>query len=247
MSERTGHAPPAVVPGEVADRDDVWSAAMGLILSMLMLGLIASLSPATIVVFILVLGTAKARVNAAAFLIGWGASLTVVFTASYLIGSSTSTRRGGGATEVLVFEVLVGGVLLVTGVRRWQRRTEVTENTGRWGTQLLERTNDLGPLGAAVVGVLKQPWAITTAAAVVVAHHHAAGLLTLISFACFTVASTASVGLMFLYYTRRPGEAGAYLAQLRDRALASEPTMFAGAAILVGGFLMLDGLVSLRS
>ena len=57
---------------------------MGLILSMLMLGLIASLSPATIVVFILVLGTAKARVNAAAFLIGWGASLTVVFTASYL-------------------------------------------------------------------------------------------------------------------------------------------------------------------
>jgi hypothetical protein len=220
---------------------------MGLILSILMLGLMASLSPATIVVFILVLGTARARVNAAAFLIGWGASLTVVFTASYLIGTSKSTQRGGGATGLLIFEVLVGGALLVTGLRRWQRRAEVTENSGRWGTQMLERTNDLGPLGAAVVGVLKQPWAITTAAAVVVVHHHSPGLVTVIAFACFTVASTASVGLMFFYYTRRPGEAEAYLSELRDRALASGPTVFAMAAILVGGFLVIDGLTGLRS
>ena len=41
---------------------------MGLIFAIVMLGLMASLSPATIVVFILVLGTARARVNAAAFL-----------------------------------------------------------------------------------------------------------------------------------------------------------------------------------
>ena len=30
----------------------------------------------------------------------------------------------------------------------------------------------LTPFGAAVVGVLKQPWAITIAAALVVVHHH---------------------------------------------------------------------------
>ena len=43
---------------------------MGLILPLLFLGLMASLSPATIVVFLLVLGTAKARVNAVGFLFG---------------------------------------------------------------------------------------------------------------------------------------------------------------------------------
>ena len=81
---------------------------MGLIFAILMLGLMASLSPATIVVFILVLGTARARVNAAAFLIGWAVSLTVVFSVSYLLGSSRSTQQGGGRTGLLILEVLLG-------------------------------------------------------------------------------------------------------------------------------------------
>ena len=81
---------------------------MGLIFSILVLGLMASLSPATLVVFILVLGTARARVNASAFLIGWAVSLTVVFTAGYLLGSSRSTQQGSGRTGVVVREALVG-------------------------------------------------------------------------------------------------------------------------------------------
>ena len=56
---------------------------MGLILPMLFLGLMASLSPATIVVFVLVLGTARARVNAVGFLLGWGISLTIVFAGEH--------------------------------------------------------------------------------------------------------------------------------------------------------------------
>ena len=39
----------------------------------------------------------------------------------------------------------------------------------------------------------------------------------------FTVASTATVGLMFLYYARYPGEAQARLAALRDRVVAAGP------------------------
>ena len=66
----------------------MWSrqVAMGLILTLVFLGLMASLSPATIVVFVLVLGTARARVNAVGFLFGWGLSLTVVFLAELCPG-----------------------------------------------------------------------------------------------------------------------------------------------------------------
>ena len=39
---------------------------------LLLLGLMASLSPVTIVVFILLLRTKRARVNAFGFLVGWG-------------------------------------------------------------------------------------------------------------------------------------------------------------------------------
>ena len=67
------------------------------------------------------------------------------------------------------------------------------------------RMQTLSPVGAAVVGVLKQPWAITTAAALVVVHDHKAGLVVAIAFVVFTIASTATVALMFLYYARHPG------------------------------------------
>ncbi len=220
---------------------------MGLILPILVLGLMASLSPATIVVFILVLGTARARVNAAAFLAGWAVSLTVVFTAGYLVGSSRGTQRGGGRTGVLIAEILVGCALLAVGVRQWRCRTDVSGTAEGWGSERLAgRLNHLTPLGAALVGVLKQPWAITTAAAIVVVHHHEPHAVTLIAFACFTVASTASVGLMYFYYTRRPGEAQAYLADLRNRVNAYGPALTAVVAMAVGAFLALDGLFDLK-
>ena len=66
---------------------------MGLILPVVFLGLMASLSPATIVVFVLVLGTARARVNAVGFLFGWGLSLTVVFATSYALALSGETHE----------------------------------------------------------------------------------------------------------------------------------------------------------
>ena len=71
---------------------------MSLVLTILLLGLLAGLSPATIVVFILVLATARAKVNAAAFLIGWSVSLVIVFSVSYEIGGTHSSQHGGGRT-----------------------------------------------------------------------------------------------------------------------------------------------------
>jgi hypothetical protein len=51
---------------------------------------------------------------------------------------------------------------------------------------------------------------------------------------------------MYFYYWRRPREAKTYLAELRDRAIASGPAVFGVAAAVVGGFLLLDGLIGLR-
>ncbi|RYP87751.1 hypothetical protein EKO23_05010 [Nocardioides guangzhouensis] len=225
---------------------------MGLILPLLFLGLMASLSPATIVVFVLVLGTARARVNAVGFLFGWGVSLTIVFLGSYAFASSDAGESSGGRTWVSVMQVLLGVALLVWSVRVWRRRDEPAPprppgRTSRWGTErLMGHMSGLTPLGAAVVGVLKQPWAITTAAALVVVHHHTTGLLVAVAFAVFTVVSTATVGLMFVYYNRYPGEAQAQLGVLRDRVVAAGPAMGAAAGILVGGFLVVDGLVGLQ-
>jgi hypothetical protein len=222
---------------------------MGLILPLVFLGLLASLSPATIVVFVLVLGTARARVNAVGFLLGWGISLTFVFAASYALAASDASKTDGGRTSVAVLQVLLGCALLVLAARLWRRRnaTPAPTETSRWGTdRLIGHMHGLTPFGAAVVGVLKQPWAITAAAALVVVHNHTTGLRVAIAFALFTVASTATVGLMFLYYARFPGQAQAQLAALRDRVVAAGPAMGAVAGILVGTFLIIDGVVGLK-
>ena len=39
--------------------------------------------------FILVLATTRARVNAISFLVGWGVSLTIVFAVAYAMGEPT--------------------------------------------------------------------------------------------------------------------------------------------------------------
>jgi hypothetical protein len=224
---------------------------MGLILPILFLGLMASLSPATIVVFVLVLGTARARMNAVGFLLGWGLSLTIVFLGSYAMAVSGVVEGSSGRASVAVIEVLLGLTVLVAAARLWGRRHAPTAATetgsgSRWGAaSLTARMEGLTPFGAAVVGVLKQPWAITTAAALVVVHKETSGLVVALAFGFFTVASTATVGLMFLYYDRHPGDAQTQLAALRDRTAAAGPAVGAAVGMLVGGFLMIDGLLGL--
>jgi hypothetical protein len=221
---------------------------VGLILPIVFLGLMASLSPATIVVFVLVLGTTRARINAAAFLVGWGLSLTLVFGGSYAVAATGASTRGTGRTGVAVLQILLGVAFLVLAVRLWRRGGTTVPPTARrtrGAGRVMARMQGLTPVGALVVGVLKQPWAITIAAALVVVREQTTVLPDLIAFVLFTFASTASVGLLFLYYSRNPDEAESQLAELRDRVTTAGPKVSALVGILVGGFLAIHGLLSL--
>jgi hypothetical protein len=60
--------------------------------------------PATIVVFILLLTTTRAKVNAAAFLIAWSVSLAVVFSVSYVVGGTHGAQHDGGYRSRLRLE-----------------------------------------------------------------------------------------------------------------------------------------------
>ena len=92
------------------------------------------------------------------------------------------------------------------------------------------------------MGVLKQPWALTAAAAVVVIRDHVAWEVAVIAFLVFTVVSTATVGVTFLYFARRPGEAQAHLEALRDRVVRAGPTIAVVVYLLVGLYLIADGV-----
>ena len=213
---------------------------MGLVITIALLGLLASVSPSTIVVFILLLATARARVNAAAFLIGWSISLTIVFAASYAVGGVHGTQAGNGSTAVAALEILLGVALAVAGAQQWRRRDRPRTSSGvtkKFSAHLKE----LKPWEAAVVGILEQPWTLTAAAAVVLVRHHSAFLVVLFAFLVFAFLSTATVGLIFVYFARRPGQAEAHLSDLRNRLVQAGPAIFAIVSVALGIYLIVDG------
>ncbi len=95
------------------------------------------------------------------------------------------------------------------------------------------------------MGVLEQPWTLTAAAAVIVVRHHEAAVIAFVAFVAFTVLSTATVGVMFLYYARRPGEAQVRLAELEVWVRRAGPALIAGVSFLVGLYLIVDGAIGL--
>ncbi len=94
-----------------------------------------------------------------------------------------------------------------------------------------------------MVGVLEQPWTLTAAVAVLLVRHHSAAVIAVVAFLVFTVLSSATVGLIFLYYARRPGQAQAHLTAWRDRVVAAGPVIFVIVSALVGLYLAIDGIL----
>ncbi len=217
---------------------------MGLVITIALLGLLASVSPSTIVVFILLLTTARVRVNAAAFLIGWSVSLIIVFAVSYAAGGARATQHGSGSTAVEAIEILLGVALAVAAARQWRHRDRPRAGS-RVAKKFTARLKQLNPWEAATIGVLEQPWTLTAAAAVVLVRHHAAFLVVVFAFVAFALLSTATVGLIFLYFARRPGEAEAHLSDLRDRLVRAGPAVFAIVSAAVGVFLTIDGVTGI--
>ena len=217
---------------------------MSTVIILAVLGLLASVSPSTIVVFILLLATARARVNAAAFLIGWSVSLIIVFAVSYGIGGVRATQHGSGRTAVEVIEIMLGAALAFAAARQWRHRDR-PRTSSRVAEKFNARLKQLNPWEAATVGVLEQPWTLTAAAAVVLVRNHSAFLVVVFAFLAFALLSTATIGLIFLYFARRPGQAEAHLADLKDRLVRAGPAIFAIVSAAVGVFLIIDGVIGI--
>lgn len=218
---------------------------MSLVITIGLLGLLASVSPSTLVVFILLLATVRARVNAAAFLIGWSVSLIIVFAVSYAVGGVRAAQHGNGSTVVEVIEILLGVALACAAARQWTRRDRPKTSSGVTKKRFTARLKKLNPWEAATVGVLEQPWTLTAAAAVVLVRHHSAFLIVVFAFLAFALLSTATVGLIFLYFARHPGKAEAHLSDLRDRLVHAGPAIFAIVSAVVGVFLITDGVIGI--
>jgi hypothetical protein len=87
-----------------------------------------AISPAGIIAVILVLFSARARVNGPVFLLGWVVGVASVSTVIYLLADAGDVGSGGSGSDTSYWLKLVGGILLVLlAFRHWRKRSVDSE------------------------------------------------------------------------------------------------------------------------
>lgn len=112
------------------------------------------LNPTGIVVVILMLVTARGRVNGPWFLVGWLASVAAVGTVMLLIaGGIDATDDGAPATWVSVLLLVLGVLLLLVALKQWRdrpRQGDAPKAPPKW-MSALDRFTPLKAAGTAVL------------------------------------------------------------------------------------------------
>ena len=212
-----------------------------MLISVIALGILASLDPIRPVVFVLVLRTQL--VNAFAFLAGWTLALSLLFVIVLvpLAGDISTGPDHRHRTAASVAEIAVGAALLIVAAGRWRRRHD---DSGRSGYPLavLRRLDHLDVRRAALIGVLIQPRALTVAAAVVIARDRSGVLSLLIGFAVFAIVSTAALLGILTYHFWRPESATLRLTDVVSTLERQGPLIFTVLCGAGGGYLVVDGV-----
>jgi len=91
-----------------------------LLLAIVGLGVLASVSPSTLIAFVALLASRKPKSNGIGFLVGWNVSLVVVFMLCYGAGKTTlSTLHTDGHAAACIVEVVLGAVFVGLAARAW--------------------------------------------------------------------------------------------------------------------------------
>ena len=212
-----------------------------MLISVIVLGILASLDPLRPVVFLLVLHTQL--VNAIAFLVGWTAALSLLFVLVFvtLAGDISTGPDHRHRTAASVAEIAIGAALLIVAASRWRRRHDES-SPGGYPRAVLRRLDHLDVRRAAVVGVLVQPRAMTIAAAIVVARDRSGPLSLVIGFAVFAIVSTAALLGILTYGIWRPESAKLRLTDVASTLERQAPMIVTMLCAAGGSYLVLDGL-----
>ena len=82
-----------------------------------------AVSPVAIIAVILMLFSARARVNGPMFLLGWVAALAIVSFAAYFVADAGDPSTSSAASDTISWGTLVlGALMLGLAVRNWRNR-----------------------------------------------------------------------------------------------------------------------------
>ena len=173
-----------------------------------------AISPVPIIAVILVLFSARARVNGPVFLIGWVVGVAVVSVAVYLLSDASDASTDDTASDtVSTTKLLFGVLLLVLAVRhfRAQRRAEA-KTEPKWMASIDSLTPvKAGGLGALLSGLNPKNLALSLAAGATLAQIGATGGEAVVGLLAYIIIASLSIAVPVGFYLLGGNRAAAVL------------------------------------
>jgi len=211
---------------------------------LLLYALIITLEPLPIVAFILVLSTDGAARNGAGFIAGWVACLLVMIGVTLAVtgGDPVSSSSAPGLATLIV-QILLGLGLVGFGI--WKQRHAAPADADRPTPSWMKRLDRLSFGGAALLGVLMQPWAFVAAGATSIVKADTSKATSIVLLVLFCLIATASLLAMEAYTVIDAESARAKLDALQSWVDRNRDKGIVILAVGVGVYLLAKGIIGL--
>jgi hypothetical protein len=205
-----------------------------------------AISPVPIIAVILMLFSARARVNGPMFLLGWITALSVLGFGVYFAADAADPASGGGASDAVAWGKLVLGVLLLLlAMRNWRSRPAPGEQPDmpKW----MGGIDALGPGKALAFGMLlaavnPKNLVLTVGAAAGLAQLGLDSSDAVVSLIVFVVVASLSIAVPVGYYLLGGDHARSTLDDLKAWLTVHNNAVMATLFLVFGVKLISDAL-----
>ena len=209
-----------------------------MVLDLVILGLVITLSPLTLVAFILLLAAKGGIWKGLAFILGWMACLVAVIAAVLLTtGGNPPRQHTAPSTAVLVVKALLGVLLIWIGIRR-RRRRGLPRKPPTWMGWL----DRMSPWAAVGFGAFMQPWSLVAIGAATVVQAKLSTVGDWLALVVFCLLATSSFLVMELYAVLSPEAAAARLGRIRTWIDGHMDQAIILVSLALGGLLLADSI-----
>lgn len=201
-------------------------------------GVGVALSPVPIIAVILMLVTARARVNGPAFVVGWLLGLAAVGAIVMAVaGPADAGDEGGPPTWASVVQLVLGVLLLLVAVRQFRVRPRGDEDppVPKW----MGAIDAFGPAkstaaGAVLSGLNPKNTLLAVSAAATIAQSGIAGGEQAVAYAVFAVIGTVGVAAPVVIYVAMGERAKAILDRLQGWMAHNNAVIMAVLCLAIG-------------
>ena len=207
-----------------------------------------ALSPIPIIAVVLMLVSARGRVNGPAFLLGWLVGLAVLGTIVLAIAGPAQSGDQGSSTAASVFQIGLGALVLLVAFAQWRKRpaTGTEPPPPKW----MATIDSFTPVKAAGMGALfaalnPKNTLLAVSAAATIAQTGITGGQQAIAYGVFVVIATIGVGAPVAIYFTMGDRAQKMLDDLKQWMAHNNAVIMSVLLLVIGAKIIGQGIAGL--